>query len=93
MPNTYTINYNLPKPSKSDLDWDDEYHTCMDTIDSLIKAVNDHLDIHEADEENPHAVSFLKLTDTPASYTGLANRVVVVNSTASGLTTVTGVPD
>ncbi len=93
MPNTYTINYNLPKPSKSDLDWDDEYHTCMDTIDSLIKAVNDHLDIHEADEENPHAVSFLKLTDTPASYTGLANRVVVVNSTASGLTTVTKVPD
>jgi hypothetical protein len=93
MPNTYTLNYSLPKPSKSDMDWDDEWQEALDDIDSLIKAVNDALATHQNTTNNPHSVTFLQLTDTPSSYAGLANRVVVVNSTATGLTTVTRVPD
>lgn len=92
MANIYTVNYQLPKPSKGDLDWDAPYHEAMDSIDELIKSVSDNLNTHKNNTNNPHSTSFIKLTDTFASYTGLANRVVVVNGTATGLTTVTKVP-
>ncbi len=92
MANTYTIHFNLPKPAKGDLDWDDEYHEAMDTIDAQLKNINDSIANHTSNINNPHSTSFIQLTDTPSSYSGLANRVVVVNSTATGLTTVTRVP-
>ncbi len=92
MPNTYTLYYNLAKPAKFDLDWEDELNSNFDNIDQLIKNVNNALDTHKADQTNPHEVTFLQLTDTPSSYSGLANRVVIVNNTANGLTTVTKVP-
>lgn len=89
MANTYTVNFNLPKPDKGDFDWDDEYHEAMDIIDEQLKLIYDE---HISNLNNPHNTSFIKLTDTPSSYSGLANRVVVVNSTATGITTVTRVP-
>jgi len=92
MANTYTIHFHLPKPDKGDLDWDDEYHEAMDIVDAQLKSVNDSLTNHTSNTNNPHSTSFIQLTDTPSSYSGLANRVVVVNSTATGLTTVTRVP-
>lgn len=92
MPNTYTVNFNLPKPAKGDLDWDDEYHDAMDTIDAQLKNINDSIANHTSNINNPHNTSFIQLTDTPSSYSGLANRVVVVNGTATGLTTTTKVP-
>ncbi len=92
MANTYTIHFHLPKPDKGDLDWDDEYHEAMDIVDAQLKSVNDSLTNHTSNTNNPHSTSFIQLTDTPSSYSGLANRVVVVNSTATGLTTVTKVP-
>ena len=92
MPNTYTVYYNLAKPAKFDLDWEDEVNGNFDQIDSLIKAVNNALDNHKSDTSNPHQVTFLQLMDTISSYSGLANRVVVVNNNANGLTTTTKVP-
>lgn len=92
MPNTYTLYYNLAKPAKFDLDWEDELNGNFDNIDSLIKNVNNELNTHKNNQTNPHQVSFLQLTDTPSSYSGLANRVVVVNNNANGITTVTKVP-
>ena len=71
MPNTYTVNFNLPKPAKGDLDWDDEYHDAMDTIDAQLKS-DDSLTNHPSNLNNPHNTSFIQLTDTISSYSGLA---------------------
>ena len=48
MANTYTPNYNLAKPAKGDIDWDDELNGNFDTIDSALnnKAEKTHASTH-----------------------------------------------
>ena len=48
MANTYTPKYNLAKPAKGDIDWDDELNGNFDTIDSVLdnKAEKTHASTH-----------------------------------------------
>jgi hypothetical protein len=51
------------------------------------RGTNSHtvIDSHLSSTSNPHNTTFLKLTDTPSSYTGQSGKVPVVNAGENGL--------
>jgi hypothetical protein len=51
MANTYTTNLNLKKPTRGDVDWDDEINENLDSLDSIISAD------HNADGSHKNTVN------------------------------------
>ena len=77
----YTQNYHFNLPPPGMVNWYNSWYDNFNEIDELIKQVKDHAE----DEDNPHKTSFLKLIDSPSSYSGHAGKVLAVNSQANAI--------
>ena len=69
MPNTYTPNYNLAKPSQGDVQWDDEINGNFDIIDQVLHQVTISLESHTTNTDNPHNTTYDQVGAAPASHT------------------------
>jgi len=68
MPNTYTTNYNLAKPAQGDVNWDDEINGNFDILDAIIADLEQILENHLTDNNNPHQVTYAQVGAAPASH-------------------------
>jgi hypothetical protein len=69
VPNTYTPNYNLAKPSQGDVQWDDEINGNFDIIDQVLHQVTISLESHTTNTDNPHNTTYDQVGAAPASHT------------------------
>lgn len=63
-------------------------HSNKDELDDITGTSITNWDnayLHSTNTSNPHSTSILKLTDTPANYTGAAKRLLSVNTAANGV--------
>ena len=69
MPNTYTPNYHLAKPSQGDVNWDDEINGNFDIIDQVLTQVTTSLGRHAINTDNPHNTTYAQVGAAPTSHT------------------------
>jgi YD repeat-containing protein len=69
VPNTYTPNYHLAKPSQGDVNWDDEINGNFDIIDQVLTQVTTSLESHAINTDNPHNTTYAQVGAAPTSHT------------------------
>jgi YD repeat-containing protein len=83
---TYTPNYQLAKPDRGTLEWDDEINGNFDILDITIKGLELVLLSHINNTNNPHQVTYTQVGAAPASHTH-------TKSSISDLETITTTPN
>jgi len=76
VPNTYTPNYNLAKPSQGDVLWDDEINGNFDIIDQALHQVTIFLESHTTNTDNPHNTTYDQVGAAPASHTHQGSDII-----------------
>lgn len=72
---TYTPNYNLAKPDRGTIEWDDEINGNFDALDQIIKDLETIILSHTNNTNNPHQVTYAQVGAAPASHTHSGDQI------------------